>query len=56
VTCDDALQASTAVPFDEMAKSRLSIERPSIMISNQAQQLHHETMVKKIPARATGTF
>ncbi|MEH2565244.1 hypothetical protein [Bradyrhizobium sp. AZCC 2289] len=37
MTGGDALQASTAVPFDEMAK-RFSIERPAIIISDQDQQ------------------
>ncbi|MGY3404006.1 hypothetical protein ACVWZV_000119 [Bradyrhizobium sp. GM5.1] len=41
VTGGDALQASTAVPFDEMAKAGFSIERPSIIISNQGRQLIH---------------
>jgi hypothetical protein len=34
VTGGDALQASTAVPFDEMAKARLLIERPAIIIAD----------------------
>ena len=34
VTGGDALQASTAVPFDEMAKARFLIERPAIIIAD----------------------
>jgi hypothetical protein len=34
VTGGDALQASTAVPFDEMAKARLLIGRPAIIIAD----------------------
>jgi hypothetical protein len=34
VTGADALQASTAVPFDEMEKARFLIERPAIIIAD----------------------
>jgi hypothetical protein len=34
VTGGDALQASTAVPFDEMAKARFLIQRPAIIIAD----------------------
>jgi len=34
VTGGDALQVSTAVPFDEMAKARFLIERPAIIIAD----------------------
>jgi hypothetical protein len=34
VTGGDALQASTAVPFDEIAKARFLIERPAIIIAD----------------------